>query len=92
MRYFRSYIAIVSGYILSLITVKWPRTRGAQEGRTNPRTGVMAPVSAGFFFRITASLPLFVSAGVFIFTAGCSLALPFERVAERKRGQASFAH
>ncbi|WRT65227.1 uncharacterized protein IL334_002170 [Kwoniella shivajii] len=43
-------------------------------------TGVMAPVSAGFLLSISPSLPVFVSAAIFVVTAGCSLALPFERV------------
>ncbi|WWC58954.1 uncharacterized protein I303_101499 [Kwoniella dejecticola CBS 10117] len=43
-------------------------------------TGVMAPVSAGFLLSITPSLPVFISAAIFVITAGCALALPFERV------------
>ena len=50
----------------------------------------MAPISAGALLNIAPSLPLFTSAGVFLLTALCSLALPFERVAEGKG--VSFAH
>lgn len=54
------------------------------------RAGVMAPITAGIFLSISPSLPLFVSAAVFLLTAGCSLALPFERVAEGRT--MSFSH
>ncbi|WWC67456.1 uncharacterized protein I206_101364 [Kwoniella pini CBS 10737] len=49
-------------------------------------TGVMAPVSAGFLLSITPSLPVFISAAIFVLTAGCALALPFERVGGRSGG------
>ena len=56
-------------------------------------TGVLAPVSAGVLLTIYPSLPVFSSAAIFLVTAGCSLALPFERVAEgRRKGVASLAH
>jgi len=47
------------------------------------RTGIIAPVSAGFLLTISPSLPVFASAAILTVTAGCSLALPFERVANR---------
>jgi hypothetical protein len=50
----------------------------------------MAPITAGFLLNISPALPLFASAGVFALTAGCSLLLPFERVAEGKG--MTFAH
>ncbi|WVW78971.1 hypothetical protein I302_100934 [Kwoniella bestiolae CBS 10118] len=49
-------------------------------------TGVMAPVSAGFLLAISPSLPVFVSAAIFVGTAGCALALPFERVGGKGGG------
>ncbi|ORY24113.1 major facilitator superfamily domain-containing protein [Naematelia encephala] len=58
-------------------------------------TGIIAPVFAGFLLTISPSLPVFASAGVFVGTAACSLALPFERVVEgtsSARGGAGFAH
>ncbi|KAK8846568.1 hypothetical protein IAR55_005654 [Kwoniella newhampshirensis] len=42
-------------------------------------TGIIAPVSAGFLLAFSPSLPVFTSAAIFCLTAGCSLALPFER-------------
>jgi hypothetical protein len=46
----------------------------------------MAPVSAGFLLSISPSLPLFTSASILFVAAGCSLALPFERISEGKGG------
>ncbi|WVR04249.1 hypothetical protein IAU60_001249 [Kwoniella sp. DSM 27419] len=43
-------------------------------------TGVIAPVSAGYLLSFSPSLPVFTSAAIFCLTAGCALALPFERV------------
>ncbi|KAK6904238.1 membrane transporter [Kwoniella mangroviensis CBS 10435] len=51
-------------------------------------TGVIAPVSAGFLLTISPSLPVFVSAAIFVGTAGCALALPFERVGGGGKGGA----
>lgn len=57
------------------------------------RTGVAAPVLAGALLSISPSLPVFVSAAVFCVTAACSLALPFERIADGKsRAGAAMAH
>jgi hypothetical protein len=56
-----------------------------------PRTGVIAPVTAGFLLTISPSLPVFTAAAIFAGTAGCSLLLPFERVAGASGG-AAMAH
>ncbi|WWC87375.1 uncharacterized protein L201_002264 [Kwoniella dendrophila CBS 6074] len=49
-------------------------------------TGVTAPVSAGFLLSISPSLPVFASAAIFVATAACALALPFERVGGGRSG------
>jgi hypothetical protein len=57
------------------------------------RTGVVAPVSAGFLLAVSPNFPVFTSAAIFALTAGCSLLLPFERVAEGKtKGMAVAGH
>ncbi|WVF70394.1 hypothetical protein IAT40_005184 [Kwoniella sp. CBS 6097] len=56
-------------------------------------TGVIAPVLAGFLLSVSPSLPVFTSAAVFCLTAGCSLALPFERVGGKAgRGSGGLMH
>ncbi|OCF33983.1 membrane transporter [Kwoniella heveanensis BCC8398] len=56
-------------------------------------TGVIAPVLAGFLLSVSPSLPVFTSAAVFCLTAGCSLALPFERVGGKAgRGGGGLMH
>jgi hypothetical protein len=52
----------------------------------------MAPVSAGALLGISPSLPVFVSAAVFVVTAACSLLLPFERISEGGKRGAVMAH
>ncbi|KAK4685766.1 hypothetical protein P7C73_g4374, partial [Tremellales sp. Uapishka_1] len=54
-------------------------------------TGILAPVSAGLLLSISPSLPVFASAAILVGTAGCSLLLPFERVAG-KSGSGGMTH
>ena len=68
------------------------REQGAINDVMMHRTGIMAPVSAGLLLTLSPSLPVFVSAAIFVATAACSLALPFERVPEGKRGGGAMAH
>ncbi|WWD21884.1 hypothetical protein CI109_106372 [Kwoniella shandongensis] len=49
-------------------------------------TGVMAPVTAGILLSFSPSLPVLTSAAIFCVTAGCSLALPFERMGGKRGG------
>jgi len=44
--------------------------------------GVIAPVGAGFLIKISANLPLFATAIIFVLTALCALALPKDRVSK----------
>lgn len=54
---------------------------------------MIAPVSAGFLLAVSPNFPVFTSAAIFALTAGCSLLLPFERVAEgRSKGMAVAGH
>lgn len=43
-------------------------------------------MTAGFLLTISPSLPVFTAAAIFAGTAGCSLLLPFERVAGGSAG------
>ncbi|ORX36134.1 major facilitator superfamily domain-containing protein [Kockovaella imperatae] len=54
--------------------------------------GVVAPVFAGFLLTVSPSLPLFVSAAIFVLTAVCALLLPFERADGTGKGGAVMAH
>ena len=56
------------------------------------RTGVMAPVTAGWLMSISPSVPLYASAAILMATAVCSLMLPFERVSGGRGKGAAMAH